>query len=99
MDLFFDIAVDRARVWALIERIQPLLVTGSPPCTYFSMLNELHKHLHRGDPAWPQRFDDNLEKAKDTFGVVATSINIRFAKGDISFTSMRGLRACAEWNA
>ena len=60
----FDPAVDRSRAWAIIERDQPLLVIGSPPCTYFSMLNELDKHLHRGDPAWLQRFDENLEKAK-----------------------------------
>ena len=58
----FDTAVGSARAWAIIQRDHPLLVIGSPPCTYFSMLNELNKHLHRGDPAWLQRFDQNLEK-------------------------------------
>ena len=60
----FDTAVDRAQAWAIIERDQPLLVIGSPPCTCFSMLNELGTQLHRGHPARLLRFDNNLEKAK-----------------------------------
>ena len=60
----FDLLADRQRAWEILERDRPLLVIGSPPCTYFSMLQELNKHLHKGDPAWLQRFDNNLQKAK-----------------------------------
>lgn len=37
----FDLAADRARCWAAIEREKPMLVIGSPPCTLFSRLQEL----------------------------------------------------------
>ena len=41
----FDTAADRQRAWDVVKRDEPLLVIGSPPCTYFSMLMELNKHL------------------------------------------------------
>ena len=46
------------------REMNPLLVVGSPPCTYFTALNELNKHLHRNDPVWLQKIDENLAKAK-----------------------------------
>ena len=60
----FDTALDRERAWMIVRRDQPLLIIGSPPCTYFSALNELNKYIYRNDAAWMQRFDDNLNKAK-----------------------------------
>ena len=60
----FGTAIDRSRAWAIIERYQALLVIGSPPCTDFSMFDELDKNLHRGDPAWLRPFHENLDKAK-----------------------------------
>ena len=33
------------------------MVIGSPPCTMFSMLQELNLHLHRDDEQWMAEFD------------------------------------------
>ena len=41
----FDLLADRKRCWELILRDEPLLNIGSPPCTMFSHLQELHKHI------------------------------------------------------
>ena len=46
----FDTAADRKRAWDTVHRDEPLLLIGSPPCTYFSVLNELNKHLNRNHP-------------------------------------------------
>ena len=60
----FDTFADRKRAWDTVEKDEPLLIIGSPPCTYFSALQELNKHLHAGDAQWMRRFDDNLRRAK-----------------------------------
>ena len=60
----FDKLEGQQRAWTIVKRDDPLLIIGSPPCTYFSVLNELNKHLHRNDAIWMQNFDDNLRKAK-----------------------------------
>lgn len=39
----------RRKAWHLIKPTEPNMVIGSPPCTLFSMLQELNLHLHRGD--------------------------------------------------
>ena len=43
----FDTHQDRQRACEIVHRDIPLLIIGSPPCTYFSMLNELNKHMNR----------------------------------------------------
>ena len=40
-----DLAVDRKKAWESILRDKPKLVIGSPPCTFFSRLQELNKHM------------------------------------------------------
>ena len=60
----FDKASDRKRAWDIVLRDEPLLLIGSPPCTYFSVLNELNKYLNRNDPRWLSKFDEHLAKAK-----------------------------------
>ena len=42
----FDLAADWARCWAKIEKEQPTLIIGSPPCTLFSRLQELNKFMY-----------------------------------------------------
>ena len=51
---------DRRRAWAEVKKTEPFLITGSPPCTLFSNLQELNKHIHRDDDIWLSRF--NAEK-------------------------------------
>jgi hypothetical protein len=60
----FDNAGDRQKAWETVTRDQPLLIVGSPPCTYFSILNELNKSLHKDKPGWMQQFEQNLAKAQ-----------------------------------
>ena len=60
----FDKSSDRARCWEAVKRDKPMLVIGSPPCTYFSRLQELNKHMYRNDEAWMSKFEENIEQAK-----------------------------------
>jgi hypothetical protein len=59
----FDTASDRKRAWDIVHRDEPLLLIGSPPCTYFSVLKESNKHLNRDNPVWIRRVDEHLAKA------------------------------------
>ena len=59
----FDTYKDRKRAWEIVETENPLLVVGSPPCTYFSILYELCKHNNRMNEDWLRRYDENLRKA------------------------------------
>ena len=43
----FELKVDRDRALRQIEEEERMLVIGSPPCTYFSELQELNKHNQR----------------------------------------------------
>ena len=60
----FDTYADRKRASQWIDDNDPDLVIGSPPCTYFSRLQELCKHMFKDDPEWQRRFQENLEGAK-----------------------------------
>ena len=42
---------DRRRAWKLLKQSTPYVVVGSPPCTLFSMLQELNLHIHKDDPS------------------------------------------------
>ena len=51
-----------------IEDEKPMLVIGSPPCTYFSLLQKLNKSnkfIMRHDERWLASFNDNFTKAID----------------------------------
>ena len=60
----FDLAADRAKCWAAIEREKPTLVIGSPPCTLFSRLQELNKHMYKVSREWMVNFQDRMQQAK-----------------------------------
>ena len=59
----FNRAEDRARAWKNIRETQPYLIIGSPPCTLFSNLQELNKHVHRDNPIWLANFEEEKRKA------------------------------------
>ena len=42
----------------------PYLLIGSPPCPYFSRLQELNVAVHGHKPEWMARFDEEKRKAK-----------------------------------
>ena len=43
---------------------KPKLVIGSPPCTFFSRLQEFNKHMYKDNAAWMAKFEANMEQAK-----------------------------------
>jgi hypothetical protein len=63
----FDLAADRKKAWKSILQDKPKLVIGSPPCTFFSRLQELSKHMYRNDAAWMAKFQEGIEQAKRYF--------------------------------
>ena len=61
----FEMEADRDIAMKQIEEETHMPVIGSPPSTYFSMLQEFNKFNMRHDERWLARFDDNLIKAID----------------------------------
>ena len=54
----------QARVRKLVRDTQPFCVIGSPPCTFFSRLQELNKHMYQDNATWMAKSEENLEQAK-----------------------------------
>ena len=52
----------KRQAWAKVKEEAPVLLIGSPPCTYFSVLQELHKNGARDKPGWMEKYE--IEKAK-----------------------------------
>ena len=46
----FNIAEHRRKAWSKIRDKSPYMLIGSPPCTYFSMLQELNVAVHGHKP-------------------------------------------------
>ena len=59
----FDLEEHRRLAMERVKRDKPTMVVGSPPCTFFSTLQELNKHNNRDNPTWIAQFNANLEKA------------------------------------
>ena len=53
----------KRQAWSKIRDEAPYLLIGSPPCTYFSVLQELNKAVHGDKPGWQARFDAEKDKA------------------------------------
>ena len=51
----------KRQAWSKVRDEAPYLLIGSPPCNYFSVLQELNKAVHGNKPGWQARFD--IEKA------------------------------------
>ena len=59
----FDLEQDRRKAEKIVREEKPDLLIGSPPCTYFSILQGLNKWLNRGNPEWLEAFEMNRQKA------------------------------------
>ena len=53
----------RRQAWNKIRDEAPYLLIGFPPCTHFSMLQELNKAVHRNKPGWREKFEAEKNKA------------------------------------
>jgi hypothetical protein len=60
----FDLAKDRKRAWESVLADKPKLIIGSPPCTFFSRLQELNKHMYKNNELWMAKFSEGIEQAK-----------------------------------
>ena len=60
----FNVAEHRRKAWSKIKDESPYMLIGSPPCTYFSMLQELNVAVHGHKPEWKAKFDEEVRKAK-----------------------------------
>ena len=81
----FDLAADRKKAWDSILRDKLKFVIGSPPCTSFSRLQELNKHMYRNDAAWMAKFQEGIEQAK-------RYANINEKLGFLFYTNTHGER-------
>jgi hypothetical protein len=55
---------DRQLAWKRVKEETPFVLIGSPPRTYFSMLQELNIATNKHKPGWMQNFEAQREKAK-----------------------------------
>ena len=55
---------DRQLAWRRVKEEAPFVLIGSPPCTYFSMLQELNIATNKHKLGWMQNFETEREKAK-----------------------------------
>ena len=62
----FDLQEHRNKAWALIAKTKPYLLIGFPPCTMFSNLQGLNKHIHKDDEGWLARFEKEKKRAEKT---------------------------------
>jgi hypothetical protein len=60
----FTKEADRQLAWKRIKQEAPFVLIGSPPCTYFSMLQELNIANNKHKPGWMDNFEAEREKAK-----------------------------------
>ena len=60
----FDLAAGLARRGVVIKRVKPTLVIGSPPCTLFSRLQQLNKHMYQDSKTWLAKFQECMQQAK-----------------------------------
>ena len=59
----FDTQADRSRAEKRINEEKPMLLIGSPPCTYMSILQELNKCINKDNQEWLDRFELNRQGA------------------------------------
>ena len=59
----FSKSEHRRRAWLKIKEEDPYCVIGSPPCTMFSMLQELIKAVKKDDLEWQRKHKELVEEA------------------------------------
>ena len=60
----FTIEAHKRLAWKKVREEAPFLLIGSPPCTYFSMLQELNIAVNQHKPGWLENFEVQKNKAK-----------------------------------
>ena len=47
----------KRHAWAKVKEEAPVLLIGSPLCTYYFVLQAVNKAVHGNKPGWQERFD------------------------------------------
>ena len=58
-----------------------MLIIGSPPCTCFSRLQELNKHMYKNNEQWMAKFAEGMEQAKRYVRCCVKIYNHQIANG------------------
>ena len=58
----FDSKEDQERAWNIVRTDKPALLIGSPPCRYFSTLQELNVEIYGHKPEWMAKFEEEKRK-------------------------------------
>ena len=59
----FECEDHKRLAWKRVREESLYLLIGSPPCTYFSVLQELNKAVHGNKPGWLEKSDRETENA------------------------------------
>ena len=76
----------KRQAWKKVRGEAPVLLIGSPPCTYFSILPELSKAVRGDKPDWQEKFDQ--EKAKAIKHVEFSGSDVYTPRGVFSGNAM-----------
>ena len=95
----FTLEDRKRKAWVKIRGESPYLLIGSPPCTYFSMLQELNMAQHKDKPGWLQKHELEKAKAVSTSSSAARCTGTNLCKAGTSSTSTRGQRNLGSWIA
>ena len=60
----FDLAADRKRAVDQINADKPTILVGSPPCTMFSVLQNLAVAVNKDKPGWMEAWQRKLDQAR-----------------------------------
>ena len=61
----FTKEADRRRAWKEVKENKPFLLIGSPPCTLFSILQEMNWSKYGTTPGWKTKFEERLKEAEE----------------------------------
>ena len=77
----FTKASDRKRAWDKIKEEDPFLLIGSPPCTLFSILQELNLVVNRDKPGWLEEFERRKAEAIEHIRFCCTLYDYQLKRG------------------
>ena len=77
----FTKASDRKRAWDKIKDEDPFLLVGSPPCTLFSILQELNLAVNRDKPGWLEEFERRKAEAIEHIRFCCTLYQYQLKRG------------------
>ena len=72
----FNVEEHRRKAWVKIKEESPYLLIGSPPCTYFSMLQELNVAVHGHKPEWIEKFGGGKAESDYSCSILLRTLQV-----------------------